>query len=174
VAYKKTKVVGIIPARMKSSRFHGKPLANILGKPMLKWVYEHAQESKYLDEVFVATDHLEIEAYCKSEQMPCIMTSDKHVTCTDRTNEAAQMLKYEFILEIQGDEPALFAEDMDKLIDAAFQSQCGAAILYTNLPSEFADDPNHVKLVVDANSRALYFSRSAIPNYAKKADVEKK
>ena len=164
MSYKKKSIVGIIPVRMSSSRFYGKPLAKILNKEMLFWVYEHSKESKLLDDIYVATDDSEIEKFCINNNIKCVLTSPKHKCCSDRTNEACHIINAKFVLEIQGDEPTLMAEDMDIFIKKSFDSESQISILCTDLDYNEINNLNVVKLVFDKESKALFFSRSAIPN----------
>ena len=158
------KMIGVIPARMASSRFYGKPLTKILGKEMIRWVYEHSRGSTILNEIYIATDHEYIESFCKREGIPYVMTSPEHKNCAERTNEVCQRLGVEFVVEIQGDEPTLMANEIDSFINKTFENGAfDVAILYTDLSSNLATNENTVKLVVDKNSKALFFSRSPIP-----------
>ena len=120
----------------------------------------------------MATDSSEIENFCKLKNIPVVMTSDQHTTCTDRTSEAAQHLGCQYVLEIQGDEPTLLAKDMDKMIEKAIDENVPASILYTKLEKNLVYNQNIVKLVVDSRSRALYFSRSPIPCSYKEKEVD--
>lgn len=166
------KIVGVIPARMASTRFYGKPLAKILGKEMIKWVYENSRASSILKELYVATDHVEIEEFCKREKMPCVMTSSLHKNCSERSNEVCQRFGADFVVEIQGDEPTLTSADIDDFINKAFEyERFDVATQYTDLTFEQAKDEHNVKLVVDKNSRALFFSRCPIPYNLKSQPV---
>lgn len=98
------KIIGVIPARYKSSRFPGKPLVDICGKPMIWWVYQQAKKVPEFDEVYVATDDDRIEAACKEHDMKVIMTSDKHETGSDRVAEVATKVEGDLFVNIQGDE----------------------------------------------------------------------
>ncbi len=165
------KFPGVIPARMASSRFPGKPLTNICGKPMIQWVFDHSKKSSCLSDVYVATDHEEIAAYCDNKKIPYLMTSPTHKNCAERTNEVCQRLGSDFIVEIQGDEPTLMAEDIDDFIRKSFTIDTfDLTILYSDLPAEYASEENIVKLVCDSKGRALFFSRCPIPlNFKTKA-----
>lgn len=170
-------IIGIIPARMNSSRFHGKPLANIQGIPMLGHVYLRSKMCKTLDEVYVATCDKEIADYIVSIDGKVIMTAITHERASDRTSEA--MLKIEkemgqpieIAVMIQGDEPMLYPEMIDEAVKAISEN---ATIQVVNLMSPLKsiheqEDPNEVKVVVDNNSYALYFSREPIPSWKKGA-----
>ena len=101
------KIIGVIPARYKSSRFPGKPLANICGRPMVWWVYQQCKKVKDFKEVYVATDDQQIFSVCEALDIKVIMTSDKHKTGTDRIGEVARNISADLIVNIQGDEPLL-------------------------------------------------------------------
>ena len=101
------KIIGVIPARYESSRFQGKPLADICGKPMIWWVYQHASQVKYFDELYVATDDQRIYDACEKFDMKCIMTSTSHRTGTDRIGEVAEKIPADLYVNIQGDEPLM-------------------------------------------------------------------
>ncbi len=166
------KIIGIIPARMQSSRFYGKPLAKILGKEMVLWVYEHCKGISVLNDIYVATDHEEIAAFCSSKDIPYVMTSSEHKSCCDRTNEACQQIGADIVVEVQGDEPTLTGEEIGKFIDKTLdEEKFDLSILYTDVPAEEVNNPNIVKLVVNGKSRAIYFSRSPIPHNFKSKPV---
>ena len=101
------KIIGVIPSRYESSRFPGKPLASICGKPMIYWVYRQAVKVKEFDDVFVATDDERIEEVCRQYEMKVIMTSKEHPTGTDRLGEVAKLIDADFYVNIQGDEPKI-------------------------------------------------------------------
>jgi len=169
-------IIGIIPARMASSRFPGKPLAEICGMPMIEHVYLRSKMNKTLKEVYIATCDKEIEDYCLKNNMNVIMTEDTHERASDRAKEA--MLKIEggkaqrvdIVVMIQGDEPMLNPEMIDLAVQPMLKDD---SILIVNLMAELksreeAEDANLVKVVVDEDNYALYFSREPIPS-AKKA-----
>ncbi|NLW91132.1 MAG: 3-deoxy-manno-octulosonate cytidylyltransferase [Syntrophomonadaceae bacterium] len=170
-------IVGIIPARMASSRFPGKPMARILEIPMIGHVYFRSKLSKCLDDVYVATCDEEIAAYIESIGGKAIMTSDAHERASDRCAEAMLTIekntgkKIDILMMIQGDEPMLFPE----MIDAAVQPMLDDdSVQVVNLMApiktrEEHDDPNEVKVVVDLSGNALYFSREPIPSWKKGA-----
>lgn len=168
-------VIGIIPARMGSSRFPGKPLASIHGIPMVGHVYFRSKMSPLLNEVFVATCDQEIFDYITSIGGKAIMTRDTHERCSDRTAEA--MLKIELetgiktdiVVMIQGDEPMVTPEMIDFAVKPLMKD---ANIIVSNLMAPLVsqiehEDPNEVKVVVDLNSDAIYFSREPIPSRKK-------
>jgi 3-deoxy-manno-octulosonate cytidylyltransferase (CMP-KDO synthetase) len=170
-------IVGIIPGRMASSRFPGKPLAKICGIPMIGHVYFRSKMSGILDEVYVATCDEAIEEYVHSIGGKAIMTADTHERASDRAAEAMLKIEQEIgkklkiVVMIQGDEPMILPE----MIDIAVRPmQEDAKIMVTNLMSklnsqEEHEDPNEVKVVVDQDNFALYFSREPIPSRKKGA-----
>ena len=167
--------VAIIPARMGSTRFPGKPLANIHGMPMIGHVYHRANMSNSLDATYVATCDQEIHDYITSIGGKAIMTSDCHERCTDRTAEAMQKIEKEtgkaidIVVMVQGDEPMVTPGMIDKSIQPLIEDQ---SINVSNLMAtidtvaEF-EDPNEVKVVVDLQGDALYFSREPVPSRKK-------
>lgn len=168
-------IIAIIPARMGSSRYPGKPLAMIHGMPMVGHVAMRTAMSSVLSATYVATCDKVIEDYCHKVGLKCVMTSDCHVRCSTRTAEA--MLKIEaesgkradIVVMVQGDEPMVRPE----MIDAAVQPMlANPAVNVVNLMAEMEsveefEDPNEVKVVVDHNYDALYFSREPIPSRKK-------
>lgn len=166
------RTIGVIPARMGSSRFPGKPLKHILGMPMLGHVYFRSKMSTLMDEVYIATCDKEIMDYAASIGAQAVLTKDTHERATDRTAEAmekietAQGVRVDIVVMIQGDEPMVTPE----MIDAAVRPLVDdTAVLISNLMAPLAsaeeqDDKNEVKAVVDRNNNALYFSREAIPS----------
>lgn len=168
VRYRKfrSQVVGIIPARYASSRFEGKPLVNILGKPMIQRTWERAKLASTLDHIVVATDDERIAECCRGFGADVIMTSESCRNGTERCNEALQKLdkKYDVVVNIQGDEPLIEPEIIDgivKALQAAPDAVFSTAV--TALKPEDAFDPNRVKCVVDNRGYAIYFSRGLIP-----------
>ncbi|MFB3887451.1 MAG: 3-deoxy-manno-octulosonate cytidylyltransferase [Thermodesulfobacteriota bacterium] len=161
----KNKIFAVIPARYGSTRFEGKPLADILGKPMIQWVYEGASESKWVDEVIVATDDQRILEAVQSFGGKAVITSPEHRTGTDRVAEVAQRLKTEIIVNVQGDEPLIKGSIIDKAIQPLLKDE---SLDMTSLMTRIEDikewlNPHQVKVVVDQKGFALYFSRSPIP-----------
>ena len=169
------RIIGIIPARMESSRFPGKPLAHILGMPMIGHVYHRCKMSNILDEVYVATCNTEIYDYIESLGGKAIMTANTHERASDRAAEALNIIeedigqKIEIIVMMQGDEPmvkpSMIEDAVKPLID-------DPTLPVTNLMSAIKteqewNDPNEVKVVTDCNNNALYFSREPIPSNKK-------
>jgi len=162
----RSRVVGIIPARFASSRFQGKPLVHILGKPMIQRTWERAKLAATLDHIVVATDDEKIAECCRGFGAKVIMTSESCRNGTERCNEALQKLekKYDIVVNIQGDEPLIEPEIIDgvvKALQAAPDAVFSTAV--TSLKPEDAFDPNRVKCVVDNRGYAIYFSRGLIP-----------
>lgn len=158
----------IIPCRYGSTRFPGKPLATIGGRPLIHWVYEGVKESLFADGIFIATDNEAIANVCKGFGANVIMTAKNHPSGTDRIAEAASILgckDSDIIINIQGDEPLVNGEITDLLAKSIMEnldiSMCTLAFLSTSL--EEYHDPNIVKVVFDKKGRALYFSRAPIP-----------
>jgi len=159
------KISAVIPARYGSSRFEGKPLADILGKPMIQYVYEGVRESKLIDEVIVATDDQRIMEAVQSFGGKAVMTSPTHFTGTDRVAEVVKKLKSEIIVNVQGDEPLIKGNIIDKAIRPLLtEDALQLSTLMTRI-EEVKDwlNPHIVKVVVDQKNYALYFSRSPIP-----------
>lgn len=161
-------VTGIIPARYGSSRFPGKPLAPIAGKPMIQHVYERSRIAEGLDRLVVATEDTRIADSVKRFGGESILTRPDHPSGTDRLAEAARILQLsdqDIVVNIQGDEPLVEPSMIQLLITAlAGAPQCSMATLaYRSENEREYLNPNVVKVVVDASSRALYFSRAPIP-----------
>lgn len=157
--------VGIIPARYASSRFPGKPLAKILGKPMIQWVYERAIGSRRLDQVIVATDDHRIYNTVRAFGGQVEMTSPKAANGTERVAEVARKLNSELIVNLQGDEPTIDPAMIDQLVDLLLATPSAVVGTLVRKIEQSADlmNPNIPKVVVDNDFHALYFSRSPIP-----------
>ncbi len=162
------KFIGIIPARYASTRFPGKPLAPLLGKPLFFHVYERASRCRELHGLYLATDHEAIQKEAQRLNVEVIMTSSKHPSGTDRVFEAALHLgagEEDVIINIQGDEPLLEPEMISSLIDCFKDPHIKVATLARRISFEEVIDPNIVKVVLNVRGEALYFSRSPIPYY---------
>ncbi|CAN6928949.1 unnamed protein product [Brassica oleracea] len=162
----RSRVVGIIPARYASSRFEGKPLVQILGKPMIQRTWERSKLASTLDHVVVATDDERIADCCRGFGADVIMTSESCRNGTERCNEALEKLEkeYDVVVNIQGDEPLIEPEIIDgvvKALQVAPDAVFSTAV--TSLKPEDGLDPNRVKCVVDNRGYAIYFSRGLIP-----------
>jgi len=168
-------IIGIIPARMASTRFPGKPLAPILGMPMIGHVFFRSKMSKLLDAVYVATCDAEIDQYVRGIGGKAIMTKDTHERASDRTAEAMLKIedeigeKVDIVVMIQGDEPMLHPSMIDMAVSPLLgDQQVQITNLMTDLQTaEEENDPNEVKVVVDKFSDAIYFSREPIPSRKK-------
>jgi len=158
--------VGIIPARYASTRFPGKPLAEIAGRAMIYHVYERACRATTLEEVLVATDDQRIFDAVRGFGGDAIMTSAYHPTGTDRIAEVAERLSaVECIVNIQGDEPLIEPEAIDEVVAALLEDRNAAMSSVMTPLTDMAQsqDPNQVKVVCDLRGYALYFSRAPIP-----------
>ena len=163
------KIIGVIPARYKSSRFPGKPLTQICEKPMIYWVYQQAMKVEEFDEVYVATDDDRIRTACEQYDMKVIMTSDKHNTGSDRVAEVAEKTEGDLYVNVQGDEPVIDPEMIREVI-SIFQED--ETVYFGSLKKEITDPKeiraaSTVKVVTDDMGDALYFSRSVIPSNLK-------
>ncbi|EXC18116.1 3-deoxy-manno-octulosonate cytidylyltransferase [Morus notabilis] len=167
-------VLGIIPARFASSRFPGKPLVPILGKPMIQRTWERAKLAATLNKLVVATDDQKIAECCSAFGADVLMTSESCKNGTERCNEALQRLqrKFDIVVNIQGDEPLIEPEIIDGVVKALQASSSSSnfaapdavfSTAVTSLKPEDALDPNRVKCVVDTRGYAIYFSRGLIP-----------
>ncbi len=163
---KNTKILGVIPARYKSSRFEGKPLALINGIPMIKRTFMQAIKSKLLDDLVVATDDIRIKEYCESENIPFVMTSDTCLTGTDRLAEVAKQLDYDLYINIQGDEPVIDPESISQIIDMynQFANEYMVYNLYKIITDmEEVNSQTIIKVIVNEDNDVMYMSRLPIP-----------
>ena len=160
------KILAIIPARYNSTRFPGKPLVDIGGKSMIQRVYEQTQKVRSFTKIIVATDDIRIEEHVKSFGGDVMMTSTEHQSGTDRCGEVVRKLteNYDVVVNIQGDEPFIQPEQLEKLITAFSNENTQIATLGFKLnDSEAIFNPNIVKVVFSVSGNALYFSRNPIP-----------
>lgn len=157
------KVLGIIPSRYESSRFPGKPLIDIMGKTMIQRVYEQAKKSKKIDDLVVATDDIKIFEEVKRFGGTAVMTAKHHKNGTERCLEVAQSLHSQFIVNIQGDEPFIHPDQIDKLCSVISSDTDLATLIKRIKDPNDLDNPNVVKVVKSVDDHALYFSRSSIP-----------
>jgi len=158
------KAIGVIPARFASTRFPGKPLKNILHKPLLQWVIEAAQKSRLLEEIWVATDHAEIQQLAKSLGVKCIMTDSQLATGSDRVFQAVKNTNVDVVLNIQGDEPLITGELLDQLSEPMLSDKTlQMATLGRRLQPGDLESRNTAKIVLNHRDEALYFSRLPIP-----------
>lgn len=164
------RVTAVIPARYASTRFVGKPLADIMGKPMVQHVYERASRAALVSEVIVATDDKRIEAAVKAFGGRVAMTSPDHATGTDRLAEVADGLAADIIVNVQGDEPLIDPAMIDQAVAPLVAD---SSILMGTLKSRVRNlhdflSPNVVKVITDSSGYALYFSRSPLPFFRDK------
>ena len=169
------KVVGIIPARYESSRFPGKPLIDLKGKTMIQRVFEGVRKSSLFSEVIVATDDLRIVDEVNRFGGKVVMTAKSHSTGTDRCGELAKILDADVIINIQGDEPLVDFRQLDLLSKAFKNKEVKIATLaIKGVSSEEMINPNRIKIVLDSENKAMYFSRSAVPNMDRASSEVKK
>jgi len=162
-----SRVLGIVPARLASTRLPNKPLYPLLGRPLIEWVWRRVEEVEVLDRVVVATDSEEVAETCRSLGAPVEMTSPEHPSGTDRVAEVAGREEYagfDVVANIQGDEPLLKEEHLRAAISLVRDEGWPIGTCATPLlEPEARSDPNVVKVVRGTNGRALYFSRAKVP-----------
>lgn len=157
------KTIGVIPARFASTRFPGKPLHLIAGKPLLEWVIRGAQQAKTLSQLIVATDHEEIAELASQLGVMVVMTPADLPSGSDRVWAASQGIDCDAVVNIQGDEPLLKGELIDRLVEGFWNSESEMATLLKPLKPEDLSNPNVVKAIVNCKAEAIYFSRLPIP-----------
>ncbi len=157
------KILGVIPARLASTRLPRKVLRDIAGKPMLQWVYENAARSTKLTDLVVATENEEIETWCKTVGIPVTLTG-QHPSGADRLHEVLSRTDADVYVNIQSDEPTVRPEHVDLLLEPLLSDDATrVTTLKVAIDVESAQDPNNVKVVTADDGRALYFSRCPIP-----------
>ncbi|MCS7309465.1 MAG: 3-deoxy-manno-octulosonate cytidylyltransferase [Armatimonadetes bacterium] len=157
-------VIGMIPARLAAVRLPNKPLLDIAGKPMIWWVWHHAKQAQTLREVMVVTPDEEIAEVVRAFGGVAVMTSPRHRSGTERLAEAAQALSADIIVNIQGDEPLMPPGHIDAVVRPLLEDPTlSMSSLMCPATDEEKDKPSVVKVVVDRQGNALYFSRSRIP-----------
>lgn len=159
------KIIGVIPARYKSSRFEGKPLADICGKPMIWWVYQQAIKVKEFEAVYVATEDERIKIACEDLGVNVIMTSDEHKTGTDRIGEVARKINADLYVNIQGDEPMIEPETIIEAIKPFYDNK---ELQVSNLMTVIKDPVDVVnftvpKVITNKDGIGIYLTRSAAP-----------
>jgi len=159
------KILAVIPARWASVRFPGKPITDILGKPMVQWVSEQAQKASLVTEVVIATDDKRIYDVVIGFGGKVVMTSPNHQSGTDRVAEVAKNIECDIVVNIQGDEPLIPPENIDLVIKPLLDSsELAVSTLMTSIKSSSEMlDPDVCKVVVDDAGCALYFTRAPIP-----------
>ncbi len=168
------KVVGIIPARYGSTRLPGKPLKDILGHPMIWWVYKRVCTVHKIDEVYVAADDDRIKTVCEENNIPVVMTANTHRAAAYRLQEVSEVIKADFYVQLNGDEPLINTEAIAASIpdyvpqDVEFGTNI---ITEMNDPAQVMDSSN-IKMVFDNDMNALYMSRAPIPYPFKAIDFK--
>lgn len=159
------KIIGVIPARYKSSRFPGKPLADICGKPMIWWVYRQCKQVECFDAVYVATDDQQIYDTCLALDIEVIMTSDQHRTGTDRIGEVARNIEADLIVNIQGDEPLLEPATIKAAIEPFYKD---SDLQVSNLMTKIKDPVDVTnftvpKVITNKEGVGIFLTRAAAP-----------
>jgi 3-deoxy-manno-octulosonate cytidylyltransferase (CMP-KDO synthetase) len=167
-------VIGVIPARYSSTRFEGKVLADILGKPMMQHVWERAKQAIVLDDLIIACDDDSVAAVARGFGAKVAMTSKGHSCGTDRIIEVVNPLDVKIVINIQADEPLVHPTMIDTVARALLEdSEISMATIAKRIEdTEELNDPDIVKVVIDKNNFALYFSRGAIPFRARNSEVK--
>lgn len=157
-------IVCVIPARYKSSRFPGKPLSDINGRPMIWWVYNQCMKVKEFKKVIVATDDERIYTVCQEYNLDVVMTSPDNKTGTDRVAEVACKIEADIVVNVQGDEPFIEPDTIRSVISTISQSNCSVASLMTkiNSPADLIN-PTICKVIFDYEGYCLYLTRSPAP-----------
>ena len=168
------KTLGVIPARMASSRFPGKPLEDILGIPMLAHCYERALLSKACDKLVIATPDQEIMDWANQYNIPSVRTNHNHERATERAQETLNILSeqgenYEFILLLQGDEPQIFPEDIRNLSSAFHGNNFEIVNLVYLIDGDDLGNENVVKAIISLESKIIFFTRSHVPHQSTQA-----
>ena len=168
------KVVGIIPARYASTRLPGKPLKDILGYPMIWWVYKRVRTVKALDKIYVATDDDRIKEVCEQYEIPVIMTSPEHPNGAMRSQEVSETVQADFYVQLNGDEPLM---NTDAIVAAIPETVPQDVAFGTNIITQIDDpaqvlDASNIKMVFDDQMNALYMSRTPIPFPFKSIDFQ--
>lgn len=162
------KTLGVIPARMASSRFPGKPLEKIFGVPMIAHCYERALLSQTCDELVIATPDKEIIDWAKKYDIPALLTSHSHERATERAAEVTRILEqdghfYDYILLLQGDEPQIFPDDIKELKIAFNISNSDVVNLVYPIHGSDLSDPNIVKAIITKSNKISFFTRAHVP-----------
>ena len=159
------KIIGVIPARYDSSRFPGKPLADICGKPMLWWVYQQTNKVTEFDAVYVATDNDKIQRACRMYHIPCIMTQNDHPTHVHRIHEVSEKIVSNYYVVVCGDEPLIDPQVIKKALpehDNHKEIYIGGLCRYFTDPAEVID-PANIKVVTNNEDDCILLSRAPIP-----------
>ena len=164
------RTLGVIPARLASTRLPRKVLREVAGRPLLAWVVEAARACPQLDRVLVATDSEEVAEFCRRIGCAVELTAANLASGTDRVHAVAQLIDADVYVNIQGDEPLLRPEHILALLRPFAQAEVDVSTLKVRCTEENIANPNAVKVVTDTDGRALYFSRAAIPHHRDAAD----
>lgn len=160
------KIVGVIPARYQSSRFPGKPLADLYGKPMIWWVYNQVVKISEFDEVVVATDNNRIKEACEGYGIPVVMTKDDHPTHVHRIHEVSEKIESDFYVVVCGDEPLISVDVIEAVLPSKDSDvsnfYVGGLCRYMSDPAEVID-PANIKVVTNENDECILLSRAAVP-----------
>jgi 3-deoxy-manno-octulosonate cytidylyltransferase (CMP-KDO synthetase) len=159
----KERILGVIPARLASTRLPRKVLREIAGRPMIEWVWRAATESGGMDAVVVATDSDEVAEACRAQEIEVVMTSPECASGSDRVYEVSRKMDAEIYVNIQGDEPLLTPGHFAPLLGLFARTEVEVTTVAVPCPAGDVANPNAVKVVTAADGRALYFSRSTIP-----------
>jgi len=167
-------VVGVIPARLASTRLENKVLADISGKPMICHVWERAKQALLLDDLIIACDDERVVNVAKEFGAKALMTSRDHASGTDRISEVVNPMDVKIVINIQADEPLIHPTMIDGVARALLDDKTitMATVMKQLEDGHLKNDPNIVKVVVDKNNFALYFSRSAIPHHPANSEVK--
>jgi 3-deoxy-manno-octulosonate cytidylyltransferase (CMP-KDO synthetase) len=158
------KITGIIPARYKSTRFEGKPLADICGKPMIWWVYNQVKKVKELSDVFVAIDDNEIQKVCEKENIKYVLTSNNHPDHISRIHEVSEKIESTYYVCVNGDEPLIDPIAISRVLPTEEHRgfYFNGAMRVLSDPAEVIDSSN-IKLVISASGHCIYMSRTPVP-----------
>lgn len=167
-------VIGVIPARYSSKRFEGKVLADILGKPMIRHVWERAKQARLLDDLIVACDDERVAEAARGFGAKVVFTAKAHACGTDRIIEVVNPVEVKIVINIQADEPMIHPMMIDTVAQVLLDNPAVsmATLVKKITATDDLDDPNVVKVVFDKNNFALYFSRAAIPFHALNSEVK--
>jgi 3-deoxy-manno-octulosonate cytidylyltransferase (CMP-KDO synthetase) len=169
------KTVIIIPARYKSSRFPGKPLIKLFNKPMIQWVAETSEKVVGKENVYVATEDARIKNAVEQMGYCAIMTSERNLTGTDRIAEASQTINADIYVNVQGDEPLVHPEDIQKIISAKKEFPRDVINGYTTIEqNENPNDINIPKVIFSEDKRLIYISRKALPGFKEQKNAPNK
>ncbi len=159
------KTVVVIPARLASTRLPNKVLLDLDGKSVIQRVYEQALKAKRIDAVYIATDSVEVQKHCQNFTQRVVMTSQSHESGTDRVAQTVEKLEADIVINVQGDEPFIEPQLIDDLVEAFDENEVMVSAMHRLHSVEELKNPNVVKVTVDKNYHALYFSRSIIPHH---------